>query len=250
MPSCFSIREVHIGYVGMIQLWIRMTSVTCSMIDGSMPPGFWPVVHPMPILGHIFHFRWDLWIFTYVTCSMIDDFMSPNFWPVIRSMPYWGILPFWMRFTDLGGVVRLFPFTRRTSRRWSIRYLYDDSSVEPLGSYPVRPALLDASMSSCFPSGKRPFDLWVWFSCIHGWLGSRIRWRVIWAHLAFPTYHTFDATLGHIPPFRSRFVDPPSICMIILGFWDTHRVDDSISLCPDTPWSLSWVSQPDSRFLI
>ena len=43
---------------------------------------------------------------------------------------------------------------------------------------------------------------------------------------------------------------PPSIYMITLDFWDTHRVDDSISLCPDTPWSLSWVSQPDSRFLM
>ena len=103
--------------------------------------------------------------------------------------PYWGILPFWMRFMDLGGVVRLFPFTRRTSRRWSIHYLYDDSSVEPLGSYPIRLALLDASMSSCFPSGRCPFDLWVWFSCRRGWLGSRIRWRVIWAHLVLLTHH-------------------------------------------------------------
>ena len=90
-----------------------------------------------------FHFRWDLWIFTKVTCSMIDDFMSPDLRPIIHSMPHWGILPFWMRFTDLGGVARLSPFARRTPRRWSICYLYDDSSVEPLGSCPVRPALLD-----------------------------------------------------------------------------------------------------------
>ena len=45
-------------------------------------------------------------------------------------------------------------------------------------------------MSSCFPSGRRPFDLWVWLSCTRGWLGSRIRWRVIWAHLVLLTYHT------------------------------------------------------------
>ena len=127
MPSCFSIREVHLGSMCMIQLWIRMTSVTCSTTDDFMSLDFWPVVHLMPywgvfsfrmrftdlhggyicddrwlhvillfgpvmhlivILGHIFHFRWDLWIFTYVTCSMIDGFMSPDFWPVIRSMPY------------------------------------------------------------------------------------------------------------------------------------------------------------------
>ena len=68
------------------------------------------------------------------------------------------------------------------------------------------------------PSGRRLFDLWVWFSCRHGWLGSRIWWRVIWSHLVFLTYHTFDAILGHIPPFWSRFVDPPLICMITLGF--------------------------------
>ena len=106
-------------------LWI-FAYVACSMIDDFMSSDFWPIVHSMSILGHIFCFRCDLWFFTYVACSMIDDFMSPDFWPVIRSMPYWGILPFWMRFTDLGGVVRLFPFMRRTSRRWSICYLYDD----------------------------------------------------------------------------------------------------------------------------
>ena len=33
-------------------------------------------------------------------------------------------------------------------------------------------------------------------------------------------------------------------------FWDTHWVDDSISSCPDTLWSLSRVFQPDSCFLI
>ena len=78
---------------------------------------------------------------------------------------------------------------------------HDVSSVKPLGSYPVRPALRDASMSSCFPFGRRPFDLWVWFSCTRGWLGSRIRWRVIWAHLVLLTYHTFNATLWRIPHF-------------------------------------------------
>ena len=70
-------------------LWI-FTYVAWSMIDDFMSPDFWPVVHPMPILGHIFRFRWDLWIFTYVAWSMIDDFMSPDFWPVIRSMPILG----------------------------------------------------------------------------------------------------------------------------------------------------------------
>ena len=78
MP-CLSIWEVHLGYMCMIQLWIRTTSVICSMIDDFMSLDFWPIVHPMPILGHIFRFRWDLWIFTYVAWSMIDNFMSLDF---------------------------------------------------------------------------------------------------------------------------------------------------------------------------
>ena len=120
------------------------TEVTCSTIDDFMSFVLLTCCAPDATLGYIFHCRWDLWFFTDVACSMIDDFMMPDLRPIICSTSYWGILPFWMRFTDLGGVVRLFPFTRRTSRRWSIRYLYDDSSVEPLGSYPVRPALLDS----------------------------------------------------------------------------------------------------------
>ena len=69
MPSCFSIREVHIGSVGMAQLWIQMTNVTCSTIGGSMPLGFWPIV-PLVHWG-ISHFIWrfmDLHL-----CHMFDD---------------------------------------------------------------------------------------------------------------------------------------------------------------------------------
>ena len=119
------------------------TEVTCLMRDGFMSLVLLTYYAPDAIRGHIFHFRWDLWIFTDVACSMIDDFMLPGLRPIICLMPYWGILPFRMRFIDLGGVTRLSPFARRTSRRWSIRYLYDDSSMEPLGNCPVRPALLD-----------------------------------------------------------------------------------------------------------
>ena len=138
MPSCFSIRPVHLGSVGMIQLWIRMTRIKCLMRDGFMSLVVLTCYAPDAIRGHIFHFRWDLWIFTDVACSMIDDFKLPGLQPIIRSMPYWGILPFRMRFTNLSGVACLSPFARRTSRRWSIHYLYDDSSVEPLGSCLVR----------------------------------------------------------------------------------------------------------------
>ena len=96
--------------------------------------------------------------------------------------PYWGIFSFdW----DLRIFMELHAHPHLRDTHW-----HGVSSVEPLGSYPVRPALRDVSMSSCFPFGRRPFDLWVWFSFTHGWLGSHIRWRVIWAHLVLLTYHT------------------------------------------------------------
>ena len=75
-------------------LWV-FTYVAWSMIDDYMSPDFRPVVHLMPILGHIFRFRWGLWIFTYVAWSMIDDFMLPDFRPIVHPMSYWGIFPFW-----------------------------------------------------------------------------------------------------------------------------------------------------------
>ena len=119
------------------------TEVTCSTIDDFMSLIILTCHASDTILGHIFLFRWDLWFFTDVACSMMDDFTSPDLRPIIHSMPYWGLLQFWMRFTDLGGVVHLSPFARRAPRRWYIHYLYDDSSMEPLGSCPVRPTLLN-----------------------------------------------------------------------------------------------------------
>ena len=123
-------------------LWI-FTDVMCSTIDDFMSRVLLTCHTFDAILGHIFHFRWDLWFFTDVAYSMINDLMSPNLRPIMHSMPYWGILPFRMRFIDIGGVARLSLFARHTSERWSICYLYDDSSVEALGSCLVKPALLD-----------------------------------------------------------------------------------------------------------
>ena len=68
-----------------------------------------------------------------------------------------------------------------------------------------------------FLPGDAPFDLWVWFNCKHRWLGSRMRWGMIWAHLIFRPA-TFWCHAGAYSPFRSRFVDPPLIRMITLGF--------------------------------
>ena len=56
---------------------------------------------PDAILGHIFCFRWGLWVFTYVAWSMIDDYMSPDFRHVTHLTPYWGMFPFRIRYTNL-----------------------------------------------------------------------------------------------------------------------------------------------------
>ena len=172
----------HLGYMCMIQLWIRTTNITCSTIDDFMSFVLRTCRTLDVILGHIFCFRCDLWIFTYVAWSMIDDFMSSDLWPAIRSMPILRHISFLIEIYGSSWSCTLIPHLRDTL--W--HYV---SSVEPLGSYPVRLAPRDASMSSCFPSERRPFDLWVCFSCTRGWLGSRIRWRVIWAHLVLLTHH-------------------------------------------------------------
>ena len=102
MPSCLSIWEAHLGYMCMIQLWIRTTIVTCSMTDDFLSLDFWPVVHPMPILGHIFRFGWDLRTFMEVTCPTIDDFMSFVLLTCRASDAHTGAyFPFQMRFMGL-----------------------------------------------------------------------------------------------------------------------------------------------------
>ena len=60
------------------------------------------------------------------------------FWSITHSTLYWGMFPSWMRFTDLDGVARLSPLARCTPRRWSIRYFYNDPSMEPLQSHSAR----------------------------------------------------------------------------------------------------------------
>ena len=101
MPSCLSIWEVHFGYVCMIQLWIRTTIVTCSMTDDFMSLDFCPVMHPMPILGHIFRFGWDLRTFLEVTCAMMDDFMTFVLQTCRAPDAILGHIPFRRIFMDL-----------------------------------------------------------------------------------------------------------------------------------------------------
>ena len=105
-------------------------------------------------------------------------------------MPYWGIFPFRMRFIDLGGVARLSSFTRCMPRWWSIRYLHDDSSVEPPESHLARPAPLGTWMPLCFSIRRYLLGLWAWFSYGSGWLGLYVWWQMIPCRLPFwPVTH-------------------------------------------------------------
>ena len=62
-----------------------------------------------------------IWIME-IACSMMDDSMSPDFWPIVHSMPYCGIFSSWMRVIDLHGVVWSPPLTGWSSRRWPVCY--------------------------------------------------------------------------------------------------------------------------------
>ena len=61
------------------------------------------------------------------------------------------------------------------------------------------------------------FNLWIRFNCKHGWLALHTWWWMIWWHLIFPTYHTFDAMLGHISVLVEIY-SSPLICMIIPNY--------------------------------
>ena len=102
MPSCFSILEVHLGFVGMIQLWIRMTRITCLMRYGFMSLVLLTYHASDAILGHSFRMRFmdfhgghmfdDRWF--HATCS------SNLLCTWCHTGTYF---PFQMRFMDLHG---------------------------------------------------------------------------------------------------------------------------------------------------
>ena len=183
-------------------------------------------------IGAYFRFGWDIRIFTEVTCSTIDDFMSLFFWPVPHSMPYWGHISVSIEIYGSSWSCMLIP-------TYEIHTDMIVSSVEPLRSYPVRPTLRDASMSSCFPSGRRPFwsmgliQLYTWMIWIaHSMTGdlsssgssdlSHIRCHTgayphPWVHQIFCVFFLItwstsgslrDVMLGH-PPLSFTFGASP-----------------------------------------
>ena len=114
-----------------------------------------------------------------ITCPMIDDSISPDLWLIVHLMPHWGIFPFRMRFVDLHGVTWSFPLTEYAPRRRFVHYCYDDFSVEPLGNHPVRHALLAIHDVILFPSERCILAWWAWSCYRFGWPGLHICWGMI-----------------------------------------------------------------------
>ena len=122
-------------------------------------------------------------------------------------------------------------------RRWLVRYCYDDSSVEPLGSYPVRHALLGTQMPSCPSIWEMHFSL--------------MSVMLLWIRMTEITYLLMhDSTSFDFPDLshlrchtrayfhsRSRFADS-HFCSIALSY-EMCRVDDSVSFCHDSQMDFS-----------
>ena len=115
---------------------------------------------------------------------------------------------------------------------------YDDSSVEPLRSHPVRHAFLGTQMPSGPSTEVYILDPWVWFCYGFGWPGLHVWWCMIWCHLIFPTHHTFDAILGHISAFDWD-LQIPTYSHNYPQLWDTHQIGDFVSLHHDSLMDLS-----------
>ena len=162
-----------------------------------------------------------------MACSLFYDNPSVQpLWshsarPTIQLMAYWGIFPFQTRFTDLHGVIWSFPLTGCAPRWWPVHYCYDDFSVEPLESHPIRYALLSTQMPSC-PSirdmhlGSVSMTLlWIQMTRITYLLMHDLRLRdfsdlsLIWCHT------------GAYFSFRLRFADSTYLrdCLQLRDMW-------------------------------
>ena len=149
---------------------------------------------------------------------------------VIRFLTYHisdailGHIPFRMRFTDLHGVARSSQLTGYTQRRGPVLYFIVILRWSP--SWVVYPDLHLSALrcDHVSPSEVRLFDLWVWFSYGHRWLGLHIRWWMIWGHLIFwPITHLVP--YWGIFPFWLSFVDVhwfawlSLVTRCMLGLW-------------------------------
>ena len=86
MSSCFSIKEVHLGFVGMIQLWIWMTKITYVMMDDLMSFDLFNLSHIRCHTGAYLPFRSrfvDLCGFAWP--SLVVRYMSGGWFDFILS---------------------------------------------------------------------------------------------------------------------------------------------------------------------
>ena len=113
------------------------------------------------------------------------------------------------------------------SSRWFLSGAYREPSRQ---AHAFR--CLDVDMLS---SEGRLFYMWDWFSCRHRWF------EFIWF---FDMLHSRCHT-GSYSPSWSRFIDPHWFTWLstVMGYTPGRCLT---SFCPDTPRSLSWVTQPDS----
>ena len=177
----------------------------------------------------------------------MDDFMSPDFRPITHLMPYWGIFPFRMRFTDYHWVSWSFPLMGYSSRWLSIHYFYDDSSVEPLGSHPVRHALLGIQMSS-YPSFREMplgslgmIQLWIWMTRIT-YLSMHDLVSFVFPDLSHIQLHTKAYFRS-----QSRFADS-HFCMIALSYEIRVGLMIQFHSIMTLRWTYLWVASSGSHF--
>ena len=164
------------------------------------------------------------------------DLVSPDFWPIVPLVPHWGISHFIWRFMDPHGLARSSSLTGRSLRRGYDRYLIMVPQWSILGAIQLGPHFSVLSCHHASPSGRYVLDLRAWFNYGFGWSGLHVWWEMVSCHLFLwpithpmpcwgifpfrmrftdlhgghmfddrwfhvtqsPTYHTFDAILGHI----------------------------------------------------
>ena len=109
----------------------------------------------------------------------------PILWSVTHFMPYWGIFPFWLRFTDLHVATWSLPLSWYILRRWPACCLFMISQGSLSRAIRSGSDLLAFRCRHTFSSGYVSMDAWVWFSCRSGLWRSYIRWWMIWGHSIF-----------------------------------------------------------------
>ena len=143
----------------------------------------------------------------------MDDMMLFDFRLIPHLIPYWGIFTFRLRFIDLHRIACLSLLTRFMLRWWPIFHLIIS---------PRRASLRPSSQAHTF------LHLVVIMFLILGyafWSVGLIQLRTRMTRIAhsimddlisfgFPTYHTFDAILGHIS-ILVEICRSSLICMIV-----------------------------------